>query len=74
MYLINNNGLDKLAQYYPAGNFFPSSPAAVGFVDYAKKDFRLATNSKYKGRSKDGTDPGIDLEALRAALPASELK
>jgi hypothetical protein len=41
---------------------------AVGFVHQASGDYRLTAASKYKGRSADGKDPGVDLDSLDAAL------
>lgn len=48
---------------YP-GNFFPSSWSSVGFVDYANKDFRLASTSPYKNSGSDGKDLGADIVGL----------
>lgn len=52
---------------YPAGNFCPASEAAVGFVDPASGNYRLAANSLFKGKASDGSDPGVDMDALEAA-------
>jgi hypothetical protein len=52
---------------YP-GNFFPSSLAAVGFVDLANDNYRLTSSSPFKGKASDGTDVGVDFTALDAAL------
>lgn len=52
---------------YPAGNYFPVSLDAVGFVDRASGNYRLATSSPYKGKGTGGTDPGADIDALLAA-------
>jgi len=49
---------------YPAGNFFPANVAAVGFVNAAGGDYRLAASSPYKGQATDGTDPGADIAAV----------
>ncbi|HYS07066.1 MAG TPA: hypothetical protein VEW47_17955 [Candidatus Dormibacteraeota bacterium] len=46
---------------YPADNFYPSSIAGVGFVDYGHGDFRLAGASPLRGKGTQGTDPGADL-------------
>ena len=53
---------------YPAGNFFPTTTAALGFVNEAAGDFRLAANSAYKGKAAGGTDPGADIVLLNAAI------
>ncbi|PYM70781.1 MAG: hypothetical protein DME03_20605, partial [Candidatus Rokuibacteriota bacterium] len=55
------------ALIYPPENYFPSSLAAVGFVDLAGRNYRLAPSSPYKNAATDGTDIGADLDALEAA-------
>ena len=55
------------ASLYPASNFFPSSYASVGFVDFANGDYRLAAASAYKNIASDGTDPGANIDAVNAA-------
>jgi hypothetical protein len=52
---------------YPEGNF-GAPPSSVRFVDPASSDYRLGRGSPYRGKATDGKDPGVDLEALRAAL------
>jgi hypothetical protein len=51
---------------YP-GNFFPASLDAVGFVDRAHDNYRLSSGSPFKGKATDGTDLGVDFDALDAA-------
>lgn len=53
---------------YPPGNYCPPTEAAVGFVDPANGNYRLAPNSKFKKRASDGSDPGVDMDALETAL------
>ena len=53
---------------YPAGNFFPASIAAVGFVNFAGGDYHLLVSSPYKGAGTDGKDLGADIDALTAAI------
>lgn len=53
---------------YPAGNYFPESLNAIGFVDLAAKNYKLADSSFYKGKGTNGKDPGCDVDALNAAL------
>jgi uncharacterized protein YjdB len=60
------NGFD--ASIYPPNNFFPSTTNAVGFTNFSGGDFSLGSVSPYKGKATDGTDPGADFTALRAAL------
>ncbi len=53
---------------YPAGNSYPTTFDAVGFVNRAGSDYRLASNSAYKSLGTDGRDPGCDVDALNAAV------
>lgn len=53
---------------YPAGNFFPASLAAVGFVDLGAANYRLSSSSPYKGKGTGGSDPGCDIDKLAAML------
>lgn len=52
---------------YPPGNHFPADAAAVGFVDAANDDYRLAASSPYAGAGTDGKDIGADVSAVLAA-------
>jgi hypothetical protein len=55
---------------YPGGNHYPASMAAVGFVNYAPLtggNYRLALTSLYRNAGNDGTDVGVDIDALNAA-------
>ena len=52
---------------YPTGNYFPGLASAVGFSNYSGGDLSLTSSSPYKGKASDGTDPGVDFAALRAA-------
>jgi hypothetical protein len=56
------------AAVYPAGNFFPPSLEAAGFVNLAAGDLRLSPASLYKRGATDGSDPGCDIDALTAAI------
>jgi hypothetical protein len=55
------------AASYPAGNFFPASLAAVGFVNLAGGNYRLLPSSLYKNAGTDGKDIGADIDAVQAA-------
>ena len=57
-----------IARHYPPRNFFPASLNATGFVNRQQGDYRLTATSRYKRAGMGGSDPGVDLEALRAAL------
>lgn len=58
----------NVAGAYPAGNYFPESLNAIGFVDWTNGNYRLASHSPYLGAAFDGTNPGVDMDALNAAL------
>jgi hypothetical protein len=69
--------IEKPANQYPAGNFFPSGVAAVGFVSYAGGNYTLAANSPYKNAGTDGMDigangaPGANLNVLLPNPPSN---
>lgn len=44
---------------YPATTVCPATMAAIGFVDYAGKDYRLDPSSSYDGTADGGSDPGV---------------
>jgi hypothetical protein len=55
------------ASRYPAGNVVAGGFEAQ-FVDAARGDFRLATDSRLRGTATDGGDIGADLGSLAAAM------
>lgn len=61
----------------PVDNYFPATVSAVGFVDAANFDLRLAPTSPYKNVALDGYDPGVIFTAPGAksiiALPGTYL-
>src|SRR5436190_6644840 len=56
------------ANAYPGGNVCPATQAEVGFVDAPRGNYRLAANSAYKRKASDGSDPGVNMDQLEAAL------
>jgi hypothetical protein len=52
---------------YPTDNWFPTTIAAIGFVNAAAGNYRLAASSPYKTAGSDGRDPGADIDAVDAA-------
>ena len=56
------------ARNYPPRNFFPASLDAVGFVNRQQGKYRLAASSRYKRAGTEGSDPGVDFDALPAVL------
>jgi hypothetical protein len=57
------------SQDYPAGNEFPSTVEALGFIDPDRGDFRLARSSPYR---QGGSGAGANFATLCAALSATE--
>src|SRR5262249_26586171 len=55
------------AGLYPAGNYFPSTLDAIGFVDFGGGDYHLDATSPYKSAGTDGQDVGLNVDALNAA-------
>lgn len=62
------------AQYYTPypNNYFPDSREQVGFAGDRNGDFRLSRKSPYRGKGSDGKDPGVDMDALQAAVRGVE--
>jgi hypothetical protein len=63
--LIGANGT------WPAGNFFPATPAAVIFAGFANGnggDYHLLPVSPFAGKGTDGKDPGADVDKVSAAI------
>jgi len=55
-------------QLYPAGNYYPATMAAVGFVDYAVGNYVLSSGSPYCRAASDGTDIGCNFQPLTSVL------
>ncbi len=76
--VIVDNKAQISANGYPAnipkGNFVVSSFDQVGFVDFENGDWRLGPQSKVKGKGSDGKNPGVDFEALGAAVAPSDVQ
>jgi predicted outer membrane repeat protein len=60
-----------LASNFPDNNYFPSSLAAVGFVDRANQNYALAPGTPYVRAGTDGKDVGVDFTAMAAATAGS---
>ncbi|HKF65916.1 MAG TPA: carbohydrate-binding protein, partial [Vicinamibacterales bacterium] len=52
---------------YPSGNYYPANLGAVGFVNLAGGNYRLATWSPYVRAATDGTDVGANIDAIDGA-------
>lgn len=51
-----------------AQTFVASDWNAVGFVDRANGNFRLASSSPYKNQASDGTDIGVNQDTIEGAI------
>lgn len=60
-------GSDRVEEKFPAGNYFVSSYQRIGFTDFDHGEWRLGANSRTRGKGSDGTDPGVDIDALLRA-------
>jgi hypothetical protein len=58
------NAPSNVESVYPAGNSFPESIQAVGFVDYKGGNYRLAPGSRFRSAAANGTFPGADIDKL----------
>jgi hypothetical protein len=62
----------KFRNGFPSDNFWPGDAetglAALHFENPDAGDFNVHYSSPYKGAASDGTDPGIDMEALETAI------
>jgi hypothetical protein len=73
---FESNGLIASPAHYPpsawpAGNYFPATPAAVGFTNYNNGNggnYQLLSSSPYKNAGTDGKDLGADIVGLNKAL------
>jgi hypothetical protein len=71
-YTFSNNVLiaTSSALKWPAGNFFPANPQAVGFVNYNGANggnYRLLQSSKYEQAGTDGKNLGADIDLIDSA-------
>lgn len=61
------------ASRYPADNFFPSVDEFLAeFVDSARGDFRLHTDSRFRRAATDGSALGAAVDLLRRRLPPGD--
>ena len=58
----------------PRNNLFVSSYNQVGFVDVTNGDWRLSPQSKIRRKGVDGSEPGVNFEALEAAVATSDVE
>jgi len=58
---VNSKRLPPSDFAFPPGNSIISELRDVGFIDPSGNDFRLASNSRYKGKGLGGKNIGADL-------------
>ncbi len=59
--IFNSKKINKSDSVFPAGNIWIEDYKSIGFMNPAQKDFRLAANSRFKGKGKNGADIGSSL-------------
>lgn len=57
----------EFAGWHPPGNYYPPI-ASIGFVDPTFFDYRLSAKSQFKMHGQGGSDPGVDMKSLKAAI------
>jgi hypothetical protein len=60
----------KAAPTYPADNVFVASMEDVGFSDRSTRNYRLRSSSSYNGASTDGSDVGVNIDAITSDMVA----
>ncbi|MBX3288396.1 MAG: hypothetical protein KF855_03530 [Acidobacteria bacterium] len=63
---FNNNVLQTSSSGNPPASFYPANLAAIGFEDTDNGIFKLSSGSNYKNDATDGSDPGVNWDALMA--------
>lgn len=63
----HNAVLGGASNQFPAGNFFPSSIAAIGFANLAATDLRVISSSPLSRHASDGLDIGAIMQVLYPA-------
>ncbi len=62
---MNINRVSEDSYGFPQGNSLVAGINEIGFSDISTKDFRLGAGSKYRGKARDGKNPGSDLTPLK---------
>jgi parallel beta helix pectate lyase-like protein len=72
--IVDNRSLAQQQTYgplgniYPGANFYPTAVSQIGFVNPAAGDWALGPASPYKGMGTNGSDPGVNMTTLLAAI------
>lgn len=59
--IVDNKRIDPSGYSFPSGNFLIKDYDAIGFINFAQKDFRLAPTSRFKGKGVEKTDVGANV-------------
>ena len=66
--IVTFNGfLGEGEAWHPTGNTYLKKVEDARFVNLAANNFRLQTNSPFRGKGRNGADPGVDMDVLEAA-------
>ena len=63
--IVNSANLPSQYMFIPTRNYLSENLNSVGFIDIQQEDFRLANNSKFKGKGTNGKDPGVDFSLIQ---------
>lgn len=61
--IVNNRGVSSDDTSFPSGNFWIPDYKNIGFANFAQKDFRLLPDSRFKGKGRNRSDIGSNLNA-----------
>ena len=61
--IVNSKRITKSDIYIPPRNFYAEDFGAVGFINL-QDNYRLAANSKFKGKGANGKDVGANIDAI----------
>lgn len=64
--IVNGKNIPMNEIFIPPRNFFAENFNIVGFMNYRDGNFRLAANSKFKGKGTNGKDVGANIDAIEA--------
>lgn len=66
--IINNRNIQSSDYSYPRNNFLVADHKDIGFVDFAKKDFRLMPNSRFKSKNGSAVGSNINLSEIKKTV------
>jgi hypothetical protein len=70
--IVDNRGDQKangpLQAIYPGRNWYPQAEREIRFADLTRGNYRLTSDSPYRGKGTNGQDPGVNVDTLRSAI------